>query len=380
MFGFLKKLFAPKAVIKAPPVLPCVAVLSSAPAAPAPAEDDLLVNVYCSAHTLSPLGFPHIVQGSRDASNPALKEHLRGFAGWVQSLSNGAMTPARYAVLQHLRKVQHHVSLLIHPSHMGSFSTWAREANAITFLPNGFICDPENAVLLSPDGADDHPGAVVPFPAEAHQRKARTEDLLANRGITAASTLPPVIAESEVILRSTAAVAERAIALFAVAVRAESLASNSPMAGDEILQRLGLTESALSPAEYRFILDRMPTQNDIVKFGWCYECANILAWSVGVIDKLPFPGAICDVELIAQKLLKLGASGMQQAARMRPVSEVLDCLDLHLRLHWITRQTQVDKKAMPAGLEAGVIQERHRALNWLVQFESADWDAVDTPT
>ena len=373
MFGFLKKLFAPNVTLP-PPAVPAMRE------APAPDEDDLLINAYCSAHTLPVLDFPHTVQGRRDASDPALKEHLRGFAGWVQSLANGAMTQSRYAVLRHLRKVRHHVSILVHPSHMERFSAWAREANAIAFLPNGFICDPSHAVLLSPDGANDDPSAGVPYPPAAQQRKARTEDLLGNRGLRPAASLPPVIAESEVVLRPVADVAARIMALFAVAVRAESVAAKSPMQCDEILQRLGLADSALSPLERTFIVDRMPTQKDIATFGWCYECAFTLAWAVGVIDKLPFPGAICDVELIAQKLLKLGAGGIQQAARLRPVPELLDCLDLHQRLHWLTRQAQADKSAAPAGLEPGVIQERHRALNWLVHHEDAAWDEVDTPT
>lgn len=374
MFGFLKKMFAPKRADPAPPAAP------SLPEALPPQEDDLLINAYCSVHALPALDFPHTLQGRRDASNPALKEHLRGFAGWVQSLSNGAMTPSRYAVLRHLQKVQHHVSVLIAPSDMGRFSAWALEANAIAFMPNGFICDPANAVLLSPDGADDHPAAAVPYPTAAHHRKARTEDLLANRALTPAHNLPPVIAESELVLRSAPAVAERIMALFAVAVRAESVTSKSPMSSDEIMQRLGLAESALTAAERSFIVDRTPTPKDTAKFGWCYECAHTLAWAVGIIDKLPFPGAICDVELLAQKLLKLGASGAHVAARLRPAPELLDSLDLHQRLHWLTRQAQASGQGAPGGLEAGVIQERHRALNWLVQFEGAAWDDVDTPT
>jgi hypothetical protein len=27
-----------------------------------------------------------------------------------------------------------------------------------------------------------------------------------------------------------------------------------------------------------------------------------------------------------------------------------------------------------------VVQERHVALNWLIRFEGAEWDQVDTPT
>ena len=381
MFGFLKKLFAPKAaIVEAPPAPPPATASAPEPEGFVPHDDDLLINAYCSNHTLPPLDFPHMVQGKRDLSNPALPEHLRGFAGWVQSVSQGEMTQTRYHVLRHIEKVRHHVSMLVHPSNMDQFAAWALEANAIAFFPNGFICDPAGAVLLSPGGGDDNPDATVPYPQSARERKARTDDLLANRSLRAAASLPPVLAESEAVLRVSAEVAERIMALFAVAVRAESLASKSPMGRDEIMQRLGLADSALSPNERKFINDRTPTQKDIAQFGWCYECAYTLAWAVGMIDKLPFPSAICDVELIAQKLLKLGSGGISASAQLRPTAQLLDSLDLHQRLHWIVRQAQVDKKTAPGGLEPGVVQERHRALNWLVQFEGAEWDDVDTPT
>jgi hypothetical protein len=380
MFGFLKKLFTTKAAVPTAPPVPAAPPVSVTPDGFVAHDDDLLINAYCSTNTLPALDFPHLVQGRRSLADPALAEHLRGFAGWVNSVSSGEMTQTRYHVLRHIEKVRNHVSLLVHPADMERFAAWAKEANAIAFFPNGFICDPAGAVLLSPGGTDDHAEAAVPYPPSAQLRKARTEDLLANRSLKAASSLPPVIAESEVVLRSATDIAERIMALFAVAVRAETLASKSPMASDEILLRVGLSEHALSPDEYKFIVDRIPTKKDVVHFGWCYECAFTLAWAVGVIDKLPFPGATCDVELIAQKLLKLGKNGLQATAKVRPVSEILDSLDLHQRLHWIVRQAQVDKKTVPRGLEPGVILERHRALNWLVQFEGAQWDDVDTPT
>ena len=59
---------------------------------------------------------------------------------------------------------------------------------------------------------------------------------------------------------------------------------------------------------------------------------------------------------------------------------ILDALDLHYRLHWYVRQMKLDGQEPPPGLEGGVIQERHHALNWLVRFEDRDWDDVDTPT
>lgn len=378
MFGFLKKLFAPKAVAEPAPA-PVAAALPSADKFVGH-DDDVLINAYCSLCLLPALDFPHLIRSKRDADNPALHEHLRGFAGWVRSLAGGEMNKVRYEVLCHIQKIRHHVSLSIHPSDMDRFNAWARDSNAIAFMGNGFICDPAGAVLLSPDGADDNPAAAVPYPQCAQDRKIRTEDLLANRKLKVAGTLAPVIAETEVVLRPAAAVAERLMALFAVAVRAESVASKSPMASEEIMHRLALPDHALSPAERRFITDPLPTARDTATFAWCYEGVYALAWAVGAIDKLPFPGAICDVDLIAQKLLKLGTGGLLSSASLRPVADILDCLDLHQRLHWIARQARIDKQEAPGGLVPGVIQERHRALNWLVQFGNSDWDDVDTPT
>ena len=67
-------------------------------------------------------------------------------------------------------------------------------------------------------------------------------------------------------------------------------------------------------------------------------------------------------------------------AVLRPASDILDALDLHYRLHWAVRQARLDNKPVPGGIEGGVVYERHYALNWLVRFEDAEWDAVETPT
>ncbi len=65
---------------------------------------------------------------------------------------------------------------------------------------------------------------------------------------------------------------------------------------------------------------------------------------------------------------------------------MLDALDLHLHLHpasarlrWIVRDAQL-KQALAPRMQSGVVAERHRARNWLVRFENAEWNAVETHT
>ena len=99
----------------------------------------------------------------------------------------------------------------------------------------------------------------------------------------------------------------------------------------------------------------------------------VLEWALGLMKELPYPDVACDPAATAAALI--GMRGPQ----LRPVSEILDALDMTYRLHWHVRQARI-KHSDLGGLDADVILERHHTLNWLVQFQHAAWDEVDTPT
>ena len=82
---------------------------------------------------------------------------------------------------------------------------------------------------------------------------------------------------------------------------------------------------------------------------------------------------------MVRAVLEADRGVLESAGHLRPAPEILDALDLHQRLHWAVREAE--RGGGTAGeLDAGVIRERHRALNWLVRFENAAWDDVDTPS
>lgn len=361
----------------------------AAPAAPAtstasPAAEQgegVLVNAYCTRAEVPALGFPHTLHARRDLSDPELAAHLSGFVGYVLSRGNGEMSRNRYHAMRHIQRVRQHLSLSIDESQLDAFSEWAERANAIVFLPDGGIRDPNGRVLLSAAGEEPDREAAVPYPAEAWQRKARTEALLASRGMPVPQHLPPLVSEPELRPRTPQELAGRAFALLAVSARAESVASGEPLPVADLFARLPSAQANLSPDEQAFIADEAPGESAVARFGWRFECLFVLEWALGLVDALPFPGAICDVPLATRLMLDAGdVDGAMRVAKVRPDSELLDALDLHYRLHWLVRQARLKEEAAPAGVEAGVVLERHRALNWLVRFEDHDWDDVDTPT
>jgi predicted RNA methylase len=68
-----------------------------------------------------------------------------------------------------------------------------------------------------------------------------------------------------------------------------------------------------------------------------------------------------------------------EKASLRAVSEILDASDMIYRIHWATRQSEIDKTEQPAGLIPSVVVERHLALNWLTYYEN-NWDDVTCDT
>lgn len=362
MFKQLKQLFAPRQA--------------------APIQDELLVNAYCTLNDLPPLPFPHRPHGRRDAGDPELRNEIGGFLHYLQSLGGGKMSSTRYHVMRHIQRTRHQLSFGVaraDAAAIAALADWALAANALLQLPDGQPRDPRLKVLVSDKDGAAEAGAVVPYPAAAAQRKAATEALLAARGLQPSPHLPPLVAESELRLRGVPETGRRAVALLAVALRAESLASGNPLPAEELERKLPGLGQVLSPSEAAFLAVEQPDGAALARFSWRYESLKTLEWALG-LGELPWPDQPCDAALTARTLLERLEDVARDKLALRPPAEILDALDLHYRLHWLVRQARKEGKPQPEGVDPGVVSERHYALNWLTCFEDADWDDTDTPT
>ena len=349
-------------------------------AKPEPVSDSgPLLNVYSTLSALPPLDFVHTVVARRDLSDPDLLPHLNGFIGYVLSRGDRQMTHTRYHLMRHLQQVQQHLSLRVANSAQPTFESWAMRANAVVFLEDGSVRDPQGRVLIDGNGKQD-PAARIPYPPDASERKTRSEALLARRGLQVTPGLPPVVGAAEAQWRPPAEVAGRAMALLVVATYAESMRDGDPLGVAQLRERLPAAFDHLSPKEQAFLQMSEADMHTVNQMGWRYESLALLAWALGLLPELAYPEQICDVGGLCATLLQTATPAWLQQARLRPVGEMLDALDLHFRLHWLTREAELGRRELPPKLIPSVVLERHYALNWLVRFENAGWDDVDTPT
>lgn len=347
-----------------------------------PADDEgVLVNAYATVRELPPLGFAHALHNRRDLSDPALAEHLDGFTGYVMGRGDGQMTATRYHLWRHIQRVRHQISFSVAADALGEIAQWARDANAVFFLPDGSVRAPDGAVLIDGAGASD-PAAALPYPPDAVARRERTLAALAGIEPRPPASMPPALGEAEVVPRPAAAVLRRAMALTCVAVHAENLGTGD----DDIRPRLCEVNSvgmaSLTPEEAAFMAEDAPDAQTVSKMGWRYEALNTLLWALGNPGgKLDSGDQIADAGTLARAVLDI-AQAPAADPRLRPVPEILDALDRTWRQHWIVRQAQ-QQGTQPEGLSPDIIMERHAALNWLTGFQQArgtEWDDIDTPS
>lgn len=188
--------------------------------------------------------------------------------------------------------------------------------------------------------------------------------------------LPAIESESESTRRTTEEVATRALALCVVAVKGEGLEQ-------EIVERIIKDyelAGAFTPNEQKFIEDPNPSQHDRIQFAWRYECYWVMLWALGFIERLGRPDTICDVKQAVMIMQQNGRDGFLKMAKLRPQSEILDAADLIYRYHWAVVDARVKGREAPAGLDGGVVMERHYALNWLIGYMDQDWDDISTDT
>jgi hypothetical protein len=338
------------------------------------------INAYCTHRNPPVLRFPHVLNERRCRSDEGMLDHLEDFIDYVLSRGDQQMTRVKYHVMRHIQRVQHQLAVTVGIQHLNVFEEWAQAANAICLLPDGSVRDPFGRLLIDIDGGDREEMAEVPYPEDAMARKARSELRVQRLGVQVLKSLPPVVGEVEAALRDPDEIARRALALFVTALRAESIAVGSEVLVADMRSQLPLAFKSLTPREAAFMKIEAPDEAMLDVFNWRYESLFTLQWALGLTPHLSEPTKTCDVTALARIMVETPDDELTAGAKLRFPSAILDALDLHFRLHWAIRQAALDGRRLPGGLIPNVVQERHSALNWLVRFEDAEWDDVDTPT
>lgn len=276
----------------------------------------------------------------------------------------------------------------------GAVMTVAGEGRGLIFLPPADLYTADGATVFNADGESDFDSWTVTAPAallvppkataSGEARKERNNTRLAAEGVPVCAALPPIVGDAAYLPRSVEEVARRTLGILLTSVFAELVSSRGVEAAREsiadLLERYGAQEF-LSPGERAFISGPAPDEQSLADFTWRYECAWVGLWALGFVDTLAYPGAVCDVGGMAAMVRDCGDyPGFLRSCRLRAPSRILDEADRIYRYDWACADARINGRDAPAGLDPGVVVERHRMFNWLIRYMDAAWDDVRTDT
>lgn len=334
---------------------------------------------------------------SRDADGASFTEMMRGMHDFFAAIPTDKES-LKQSLLAQIKVFTLCVGVVadkdMDDTTFGAVMTVAGEGHGLIFLPPADLYTADGATVFNADGESDFDSWTVTAPAallvppkataSGEERKERNNTRLAAEGVSVCAALPPIVGDAAYLPRSVEEVAQRTLGILLTSVFAELVSSRGVEAARasiaDLLERYSARDF-LSPGERAFISGPAPDEQSLADFTWRYECAWVGLWALGFVDTLAYPGAVCDVGGMAAMVRDCGDyPGFLRSCRLRAPSRILDEADRIYRYDWACADARINGRDAPAGLDPGVVVERHRMFNWLIRYMDAAWDDVRTDT
>jgi len=218
------------------------------------------------------------------------------------------------------------------------------------------------------------------------ERKQKSIKILKSNQVPYMEGLPVIEDSTEIKVRSAEEIAKRAIAcLISIQVACDINNGNDIEESrgffKSFLERYGVQDE-LTDAEKEIIFGE-PEKQDVINMAWKYEAYWTLIWALGIVDVIDYPSEICDCDFAIHAVSDCeDFNDFMKTVKLKSINEILDEADLIYRYNWACVDARINGKETPAGLDSGIVFERHWGLNWLIgkETDNGNWDSVSTDT
>lgn len=138
-------------------------------------------------------------------------------------------------------------------------------------------------------------------------------------------------------------------------------------------------DGALSNKESALLKNEI-TEEEKHFLQWQVEALWAFAWYLRCHETLDFSKICADnlINMMPDLKADTPAQPYLDKLAVRETSELLQACDLAYCLHWGAREAELTRRAIPKAVPIQVIEERRRALDWLISDQ--DWDEVSLDT
>lgn len=218
----------------------------------------------------------------------------------------------------------------------------------------------------------------------SQQRKEESIAYLINNNIPYLESLPFIEDSDTVKLRDVEEIVQRAIALGLIANYSLCHLEGT----DTVENKRGLLNAIehynalafFTEKERAFIFNDNIDEQQAIQFVWQFECVYVLLWALSLIIELKYPDEICSVPEVMSFIFGFDdINTFNESVQLKDVEDIIDQADLIYRLDWACVEARI-KNVEITEVNSEIILERHRALNWLICYDDANWDDVTMDT
>jgi hypothetical protein len=201
--------------------------------------------------------------------------------------------------------------------------------------------------------------------------RRKSTSVVSAAGVLVPSSLPAL--EEMALVRTEREIVSRLLALSGLMAAAVGFSKEKALQWIED-QGVG---SSLTPLEQEFLRD---SQGEPAQFHVLVEAMWALAWAVQIVDVMDVLSPCSDAFVFEMPNLKEHESSGPwfERARLRPLEEIVQMLDIMYCLHWAVREASLGGTPLRRNLLPYVVVERRRALEWITHHEL--WDAIELDT
>ncbi|MFT5823400.1 MAG: hypothetical protein ACI8ZM_004661 [Crocinitomix sp.] len=219
----------------------------------------------------------------------------------------------------------------------------------------------------------------VNLSADQQKRKTENELVLEQHEIKVNKNLPCIESEAETTIRTVKEIAERVTILtFTNAVAFNQLPGEKAI---EVIKRYELWDM-VTPKEREFLENPTEKQKSIET--WKCEGIWTLMWALQIVNDLGFPNEMAELSKIPMEEYPLGNEKdpnefIAKQTKTVAKAEIMNMNDRFYRMSWACVDLRLKGEEMKT-VHPGVVYERHYALNWLINYQGAEWDDITCNT
>lgn len=271
----------------------------------------------------------------------------------------------------------------------------AKDTASLVLYPTMSLYTPDGELLLSIEGESDmeewHPLAHedildqhLTYTKEDEERYQTITKELAENGYPYVHYMLHTQMNLDALdIPDSKDIAMRSICVFACAVCAEGTLmenGNREIGLDEfwMIDEKYHCYGHLSEQEQAYIDSaEEPEQMTSIQFSWKYECCAVLLWALGLLEIDDSFTCLCDVKETASIIRRYASMDeLLKDVKRRSDEEILAYHTRALYYNWACVEAAIHDLEMP-GIEPGVVQEHHYALNWLCNAnDTRNWDHI----